>query len=121
MQLNLLKMPGSIFISIRKESEDGKNNKYNGRDKVIINIKDTGIGIPEEIFPRLFTKFATKSTTGTGLGLYISKSIIESHGGKIWGENNVDGKGATFTISLPLSKKGKYPELVLGILHKWKK
>ena len=51
---------------------------------------------------RLFTKFATKSDKGTGLGLYISKSIIEAHGGKMWAENNVDGKGATFSFSLPI-------------------
>jgi signal transduction histidine kinase len=66
-----------------------------------VSISDTGIGIDSEILPRLFTKFATKSTTGTGLGLFISKSIIEAHGGKIWGENN-DDKGATFAFSLPI-------------------
>ena len=56
--------------------------------------------------PRLFTKFATKSETGgTGLGLYITKSIIEAHGGKIWAENNKDGKGAAFSFTLPLHKK----------------
>jgi two-component system sensor histidine kinase VicK len=73
---------------------------------VIISIKDSGTGIDSEIFPRLFTKFATKSEiAGTGLGLFISKSIIESHGGRIWAENNKDGeKGATFHFSLPLSK-----------------
>jgi two-component system, OmpR family, sensor histidine kinase VicK len=51
----------------------------------------------------LFQKFATKSYQGTGLGLYISKSIVEAHGGKMWAENNSDGKGATFSFSLPLS------------------
>jgi two-component system sensor histidine kinase VicK len=73
---------------------------------VVVTIKDTGIGIDPEILPRLFTKFATKSNTGTGLGLFICKSIIETHGGKIWAENNKDGKGgATFAFSLPLNKQ----------------
>ena len=58
------------------------------------------MGIDLNIFPRLFTKFATKSDMGTGLGLFISKSIIEAHGGKMWAENNSDGKGATFTFTL---------------------
>src|SRR5215469_1768230 len=72
-------------------------------DKIVVSISDTGIGIDSEILPRLFTKFATKSSTGTGLGLFISKSIIEAHGGKIWGKNNYpEGKGATFGFSLPL-------------------
>ena len=55
------------------------------------------------MLPRLFTKFASKSFKGTGLGLFISKGIVEAHGGKIWGENNVDGVGATFSFSLPVS------------------
>jgi two-component system, OmpR family, sensor histidine kinase VicK len=70
--------------------------------EAIVSVKDTGTGIDPEIMPRLFTKFATKSVAGTGLGLYISKSIIESHGGRIWAQNNHDGKGATFYFSLPL-------------------
>jgi signal transduction histidine kinase len=65
-------------------------------------VRDTGIGINSEIFPRLFTKFATKSFEGTGLGLFISKSIIEAHEGKIWAKNNSDGKGATFSFTLPI-------------------
>jgi signal transduction histidine kinase len=72
-------------------------------NEIVVSISDTGLGIVSDILPRLFTKFATKSTTGTGLGLFISKSIIEAHGGKIWGKNNYpEGKGATFTFSLPL-------------------
>ncbi|MDQ4067262.1 MAG: HAMP domain-containing histidine kinase, partial [Thermoproteota archaeon] len=67
------------------------------------SVQDTGTGIHDDIMPRLFTKFATKSQTGTGLGLLITKSIIEAHGGKIWAENNDDGKGATFTFTLPLA------------------
>ncbi|MDQ4056200.1 MAG: ATP-binding protein [Thermoproteota archaeon] len=54
--------------------------------------------------PRLFTKFATKSNTGTGLGLYISKNIIEAHGGRVWAVNNLDGRGATFGFSLPVTQ-----------------
>jgi signal transduction histidine kinase len=65
-----------------------------------LSIKDTGTGIDPEIFPRLFTKFASKSFEGTGLGLFISKSIIKAHGGRIWAENNVDGKGATFYFTI---------------------
>ena len=72
-------------------------------NEIVISIKDTGAGIDSEILPRLFTKFATTSTTGTGLGLFISKSIVEAHGGRIWAKNNSDGKGATFYFSLPLS------------------
>jgi two-component system sensor histidine kinase VicK len=71
---------------------------------VIISIEDTGTGIDPEILPRLFTKFTKKSDKGTGLGLYISKSIVEAHGDKIWAENNVIGNGATFKFSLPIDK-----------------
>jgi two-component system, OmpR family, sensor histidine kinase VicK len=70
--------------------------------KVILSIKDTGSGINSEIFPRLFSKFATKSDIGTGLGLFITKSIVEAHGGKISAENNAEGKGATFVLVLPI-------------------
>jgi two-component system, OmpR family, sensor histidine kinase VicK len=71
-------------------------------DGIVVSISDTGPGIDSEILPILFTKFATKSTMGTGLGLFISKSIIDAHGGKIWGKNNYpEGKGATFGFSLP--------------------
>jgi signal transduction histidine kinase len=64
------------------------------------------MGIDADIMPRLFSKFAAKSDTGTGLGLFISKSIIEAHGGTIHAENNKDGqRGATFTFSLPSSKQ----------------
>jgi two-component system sensor histidine kinase VicK len=72
---------------------------------VIVSVKDSGGGIHPDIFSRLFTKFTTKSFTGTGLGLFISKSIVEAHGGKIWAENNDNRKGATFTFSLPIKNK----------------
>src|ERR687891_205432 len=69
---------------------------------IVVSVKDTGAGIDSEILPKLFTKFASKSFAGTGLGLYISKSIVGEHGGKIWAQNNADGNGATFYFSLPL-------------------
>ena len=76
--------------------------------KVTVSVKDSGTGIDANIFPRLFSKFVTKSFQGTGLGLFICKGVIEAHSGKIWAENNSDGKGATFTFSLPLSEQSSY-------------
>ena len=78
--------------------------------QAIVSIKDAGTGIDPEIVPRLFEKFASKSFSGTGLGLYLCKSIVEAHGGKIWAANNIDGKdgkggGATFTFTIPISKE----------------
>jgi signal transduction histidine kinase len=89
----------NISVTLKEHKGDDNNNR------VIVSIKDNGIGIAPEIMPRLFTKFATKSEKGTGLGLFISKSIIEAHGGKIWAENNADGRGATFAFSLPIVNK----------------
>ncbi|MGA9154186.1 MAG: HAMP domain-containing sensor histidine kinase, partial [Candidatus Nitrosopolaris sp.] len=78
-------------------------------NKIVVRINDTGSGIDSEVLPKLFTKFArttTKSRTGTGLGLFISKNIIEAHGGRIWGKNNnSSGKGATFGFSLPFQNQ----------------
>ena len=65
---------------------------------MIVSVIDRGNGIDREILPRLFTKFATKSNQGTGLGLYIAKNIIEAHGGQIWAQDNADGKGAHLFI-----------------------
>jgi signal transduction histidine kinase len=74
------------------------------KDKeVIVWIKDTGTGINREIFPKLFEKFVSKSEKGTGLGLFVSKNIIQEHGGRIWAENNPDGIGARFAFSLPIA------------------
>ena len=85
------------FTKLGKISITSKKNYSH----VIVSVKDTGIGIDPEIMPKLFSKFATKSFSGTGLGLFISKAIVEAHDGKIWAENNSDGKGATFSFSLP--------------------
>lgn len=76
--------------------------KTAAKNEAIVSIKDTGKGIDREILPRLFTKFASKSDKGTGLGLFLSKGIIQAHGGKIWAENNKDERGATFRFTLPL-------------------
>jgi signal transduction histidine kinase len=84
-------------ITIKTSESDGE---------VIASIRDSGSGIDPEIFPKLFSKFITKSDRGTGLGLFISKSIIESHGGKIWAENNQFEPGATFYFSLPAVDNG---------------
>ena len=89
---------GFIIITTRIANKDDKENK------VIVIIKDSGIGIDNEILPRLFTKFVTKSDQGTGLGLFIVKTIIEAHGGKIWAENNSNGIGSTFYFTLPIVK-----------------
>src|SRR5215216_703176 len=108
----------SNSIIKRKEAErdteegDGKvKEEKEKEEEVVIAVKDTGTGIDPELMPRLFTKFATKSYQGTGLGLYISKSIVEAHGGKMWAENNSDEgsgsetkyKGATFYLTLPVA------------------
>jgi signal transduction histidine kinase len=90
---------GIISITLEEYSNDDYNKE------VIVSIKDAGIGIAPEIISRLFTKFAAKSEKGTGLGLFISKSIVEAHSGRIWAENNTDGKGATFAFSLPTMDK----------------
>ncbi len=91
---------GGIVIQLRKR----KGKKMADSNQVIVSIKDEGPGIDPSVMPRLFTKFASKSEKGTGLGLFISKSIIEAYDGKIWAENNVDGKGATFAFTLPIQK-----------------
>jgi signal transduction histidine kinase len=87
---------GIIRVILSKEKQDGQNF-------LIINVKDVGPGIDSEILSKLFTKFASKSDMGTGLGLFISKGIVEAHGGKIWAVNNPD-RGATFSFSLPIDK-----------------
>ena len=70
---------------------------------IVVAIKDTGKGIDPKIMPRLFSKFSTNSQQGTGLGLYISKNIVEAHGGRIWAGNNEDGIGACFYFTLPIA------------------
>jgi signal transduction histidine kinase len=94
----------SNAIKFTKEGTISINVNMKDNNEFIITIRDTGQGIDPEILPNLFRKFATKSSSGTGLGLFISKSIIEAHGGRIWAENNSDGKGATFSFSVPITQ-----------------
>src|SRR6188472_1958012 len=93
---------GKVIVSVKKEIVASDKNSGGC---IVVRVSDTGTGIDSSIKQRLFEKFASKAKGhGTGLGLYISKSIVEAHGGRIWAENNADGKGATFAFSLPLSK-----------------
>jgi signal transduction histidine kinase len=93
-----------VKLQMRRDDYDYSKMKKNVSVKsvAVISVTDTGSGIDSDIMPRLFEKFASKSYQGTGLGLFISKSIVEAHGGKIWGQNNSDGKGATFHFTLPV-------------------
>jgi len=94
---------GTVIITAYKAQVDTNVEMgQHDEESIVVEIKDTGSGINPEMLPRLFEKFATRSGSGTGLGLYISKSIVDSHGGKIWAYNNKDGIGATFTFTLPI-------------------
>lgn len=86
---------GAITVSLHR---DNSSNEW------VVSVKDTGEGIDPNIFPKLFTKFVTNSQDGIGLGLYISKNIIEVQGGRIWAENNKGGNGATFSFTLPVAE-----------------
>jgi two-component system, OmpR family, sensor histidine kinase VicK len=81
---------GSISINVTKQD-----------DRIIVSVNDSGIGIDTQIAPRLFSKFATSSENGIGLGLYIAKNIVESHDGKIWIQNNLNKIGATVSFEIP--------------------
>ena len=103
--------PSSAILNDNKQTQlipynDVYNNTANNNE-ITVNIKDTGCGINPEIQSRLFEKFASKSEKGIGLGLYISKKIIEAHKGRIWGENNQNGIGTTFTFTLPINDEFK--------------
>jgi signal transduction histidine kinase len=103
---NAIKFTEEGTIYINAEVHD-KSSSIGNSQIVVVTVKDTGEGIDPEIMPRLFEKFASKSFEGTGLGLFICKSIIEAHNGRIWAENNNDvekkARGATFCFSLPVT------------------
>lgn len=92
-----------VEVQMKHYDEDEEEIKDYAQSIAKITVKDTGSGIDPDIMPRLFEKFASKSFQGTGLGLFISKNIVEAHGGRIWGKNNSDdGKGAMFYFTLPM-------------------
>jgi signal transduction histidine kinase len=97
---NALKFTSEGYVTITAEKKTDNNSTKNST-VAVVNVCDSGSGVDPEIMPKLFTKFSSKSFSGTGLGLYICKNIIEAHGGGIWAENNKDGKGATFSFTLP--------------------
>jgi signal transduction histidine kinase len=91
---NAMKFTKSGSITVTAERQNGQ---------AVVSVKDTGTGIDPSIMPRLFTRFATNSESGSGLGLYIAKSIVEAHGGRIWAQNNEREPGATFTFTVPVA------------------
>ena len=104
-RLRLFRVLSNIIGNAIKFTDEGTiivTAEKNDRNEAVVTIRDTGKGIDKEILPRLFTKFTSKSNFGTGLGLYLSKGIVEAHGGRIWAENNKGGKGAAFRFTLPL-------------------
>lgn len=105
----MIQVMSNLFSNALKFMKEGdirvRASVAGGGSSVIVSVADSGAGIDQEIMPKLFTRFATKSKQGTGLGLYICKSIIEAHRGRIWGENNKGSPGATFSFELPLASK----------------
>ena len=98
-RLEVREHPEDKTITIIVDNKDDK--------AIVVSVEDTGSGIDPEIFPKLFSKFVTNSDAGTGLGLFISKNIVEAHGGKMWAENNNDAfgkrtRGARFCFTLPI-------------------
>jgi signal transduction histidine kinase len=87
---------GTITVTVEASSEE---------DHLLVRVADTGVGVDPSIVPMLFSRFVAKSQSGTGLGLYISKSIVEEHGGRIWVESNEPGRGATFAFEIPVKQE----------------
>src|SRR5918992_1868719 len=104
----IMQVLGNLLSNALKFTKQGTitilPEQSNDKSQLIVKVIDTGLGIDPALLLRLFTKFATKSDKGTGLGLYISKSIVEAHDGRIWAENNSGGRGATFTFTMPIQK-----------------
>lgn len=94
---------GEITISVIKLKHNNNNNNDDddGSEEIQVNIKDTGTGLSPAILPKLFSKFVSTDSGGTGLGLFVSRNIVEAHGGKIQAQNNDDGIGAMFSFTIP--------------------
>ena len=100
---NAIKFTKHGTVTINTNLDNSNDNNADKNKVVVVTITDTGSGITSEIMQKLFSKFVTSSSHGTGLGLFISKGIIETHGGKIWAENNSNGVGSSFSFSLPIT------------------
>jgi len=100
---NAIKFTKNGTVTINTSIANGNNNNANNDKEAVVTIMDTGSGITPETMQKLFSKFVTTSSHGTGLGLFISKGIIEAHGGRIWAENNSNGVGSSFSFSLPFT------------------
>jgi two-component system sensor histidine kinase VicK len=119
---NAVKFTEDGAVSIDVVVKENNNNGNNNGNIIIVSVKDSGEGIDPEILPKLFTKFATNSEKGTGLGLFICKSIVEAHGGRVWTQSNNTGgerrTGATFCFSLPITDKSMNQQKQKHVDHK---
>jgi signal transduction histidine kinase len=98
---NSRNMSDDLILQEKISNEGGRKKMEKEEEMIYVGISDTGKGISSKILPKLFEKFTTDSDFGTGLGLYITKRLVEAHGGRIWAFNNNDGIGSTFVFSLP--------------------
>jgi signal transduction histidine kinase len=98
----------TIVERMKDDSEEKIKEGNEGRKQILVGISDTGKGISPDIIPKLFEKFITGSSTGTGLGLYITRNLVEAHGGRIWAFNNNSGVGSTFEFTLPKADDGDF-------------
>ena len=101
----------TVTVTIKRTSHDLTDTDSNN-DSIVVSIKDQGTGVDPSLKDKLFEKFATKSANGAGLGLYLSRKIVEAHGGKIWIErtthsNDEDERGAIFVFNLPIKNQSK--------------
>lgn len=92
---------GEITISVIELKDNNNDDDDDGNGEIQVNIKDTGTGLSPAILPKLFSKFVSTDSGGTGLGLFVSRNIVEAHGGKIQAQNNDDGIGAMFSFTIP--------------------